>query len=96
MLHNLLFFNSIAVKFPYLVQKKLKPGQEVRRVTQLDWKNIESDLTKPFMASGLQFVPLPVSYILFLFPTIVLFYLKIVLMPYLYTQGFLLFIGDAW
>ncbi|KAL1560473.1 putative hydrolase isoform X2 [Salvia divinorum] len=53
---------SIAVKFPYLVQKKLKPGQEVRRVTQLNWKTIESDLTKPFMASGLQFVPLPVMH----------------------------------
>ncbi|KAG6419354.1 hypothetical protein SASPL_121574 [Salvia splendens] len=53
---------SIAVKFPYLVQKKLKPGQEVRRVTQLDWKYIESDLTKPFIASGLQFVPLPVMH----------------------------------
>lgn len=65
-LHNWLFFNSIAVKFPYLVQKKLKPGQEIRRVTQLEWKTIESDLTKPFVASGLQFVPLPVSFIFFL------------------------------
>ncbi|KAK6143906.1 hypothetical protein DH2020_024254 [Rehmannia glutinosa] len=31
------------VKFPYLVQKKLKPGQEIRRVAQLDWKIIEND-----------------------------------------------------
>ncbi|KAL8460998.1 hypothetical protein ACS0TY_032472 [Phlomoides rotata] len=50
---------SIAVKFPYLVQKKLKPGQEVRRVAQLEWKIIENDSTKSFEASGLQFVPLP-------------------------------------
>ncbi|XP_020554098.1 putative hydrolase C777.06c [Sesamum indicum] len=53
---------SIAVKFPYLVQKNLKPGQEIRRVAQLDWKIIESDCTKPFVASGLEFVPLPVMH----------------------------------
>ncbi|XP_042483756.1 putative hydrolase C777.06c [Macadamia integrifolia] len=54
--------DSIAVKFPYLVQKKLKEGQEIRRVTQLDWKIIEGDCDKPFVASGLQFVPLPVMH----------------------------------
>ncbi|KAK6150089.1 hypothetical protein DH2020_017614 [Rehmannia glutinosa] len=54
--------DSIAVKFPYLVQKKLKPGQEIRRVAQLDWKIIENDCAKPFVASGLQFVPLPVMH----------------------------------
>ncbi|KAK4399386.1 putative hydrolase [Sesamum angolense] len=53
---------SIAVKFPYLVQKNLKPGQEIRRVAQLDWKIIENDCTKPFVASGLEFVPLPVMH----------------------------------
>ncbi|KAL0398300.1 UNVERIFIED_CONTAM: putative hydrolase [Sesamum radiatum] len=53
---------SIAVKFPYLVQKNLKPGQEIRRVAQLDWKTIENDCTKPFVASGLEFVPLPVMH----------------------------------
>ncbi|XP_062012682.1 putative hydrolase C777.06c [Rosa rugosa] len=53
---------SIAVKFPYLVQKKLKEGQEVRRVAQLDWKIIEDHCEKPFVASGLQFVPLPVMH----------------------------------
>lgn len=52
---------SIAVKFPYLVKKKLKEGQEVRRVAQLDWRIIEECCEKPFVASGLQFVPLPVS-----------------------------------
>lgn len=59
---NQFSMDSIAVKFPYLVQKKLREGQEVRRVAQLDWKIIESDLKKPFIASGLQFVPLPVMH----------------------------------
>ncbi|XP_058071545.1 putative hydrolase C777.06c isoform X2 [Magnolia sinica] len=54
--------DSIAAKFPYLVQKKLKEGQEVRRVAQLEWKIIESHCEKPFIASGLQFVPLPVMH----------------------------------
>lgn len=53
---------SIAMKFPYLVQKKLREGQEVRRVAQLDWRIIESDCEKSFVASGLQFVPLPVMH----------------------------------
>lgn len=51
----------MAVKFPYLVQKKLKEGQEVRRVAQLDWKIIEENTEKPFVASGLEVVPLPVG-----------------------------------
>ncbi|KAJ4703086.1 Metallo-hydrolase/oxidoreductase superfamily protein [Melia azedarach] len=54
--------DSIAVKFPYLVRKKLKEGQEVRRVAQIDWKIIEEDCDKPFVASGLKFVPLPVMH----------------------------------
>ena len=53
-------WNSICQKFPYLVKKKLKEGEEVRRVAQLDWKIIESDIQKPFTTSGLEFVPLPV------------------------------------
>lgn len=54
--------DSVGVKFPYLLPKKLKPGQEVRRVAQLDWKIIENDCTKPFVASGLKFSPLPVMH----------------------------------
>ncbi|KAH7545186.1 hypothetical protein FEM48_Zijuj01G0067000 [Ziziphus jujuba var. spinosa] len=50
---------SLAVKFPYLVQKKMKEGQEVRRVAQLDWRIIEESYEKPFVASGIKFVPLP-------------------------------------
>lgn len=54
--------SSIATKFSYLVQKKLKEGQEIRRVAQLDWKIIESSCDKPFVVSGLRFVPLPVMH----------------------------------
>ncbi|KAA0067543.1 coatomer subunit beta'-2-like isoform X3 [Cucumis melo var. makuwa] len=53
---------AISVKFPYLVQKKLKEGQEVRRVAHLDWKIIEDHHEKPFVASGLRFIPLPNLY----------------------------------
>ncbi|KAK3015757.1 hypothetical protein RJ639_005491, partial [Escallonia herrerae] len=53
---------SIGMKFPYLVQKKLKAGQEVRRVAQLEWRIIENDSKKPFVASGLELVPLPVMH----------------------------------
>lgn len=51
---------SIVEKFPYLVRKKTREGEEVRRVAQLDWKVIEGHFEKPFVASGLEFVPLPV------------------------------------
>ncbi|XP_059665880.1 putative hydrolase C777.06c [Cornus florida] len=54
--------DSITAKFPYLVQKKLKAGQEVRRVAQLDWTIIENDCEKPFVASGLELIPLPVMH----------------------------------
>jgi hypothetical protein len=43
-----------------LVKKKLKEGEEARRVVQLDWRIIDSDIQKPFTTSGLEFVPLPV------------------------------------
>ncbi|KAG9439386.1 hypothetical protein H6P81_019551 [Aristolochia fimbriata] len=59
---NQFSMDSIGVKFPYLVQKKLKVGQEVRRVAQLDWRIIESSCEKPFAASGIKFVPLPVMH----------------------------------
>ncbi|KAF7801246.1 putative hydrolase [Senna tora] len=53
---------SIATKFPYLVNKKLKEGQEIRRVAQMDWKIIDDDHRQPFFASGLKFIPLPVMH----------------------------------
>ncbi|XP_018684077.2 putative hydrolase C777.06c isoform X2 [Musa acuminata AAA Group] len=52
--------DSIAIKFPYLMNKMWKEGQEVTPIAQLDWKVIESDPDITFMASGLEFVPLPV------------------------------------
>ncbi|OAY61225.1 putative hydrolase C777.06c [Manihot esculenta] len=54
--------DSITLKFPYLVRKKLREHQERRRVAQLDWKIIEEDFQRPFVASGIQFVPLPVMH----------------------------------
>ncbi|XP_010537718.1 PREDICTED: putative hydrolase C777.06c [Tarenaya hassleriana] len=54
--------DSIERRFPYLVQKKLKEGQVPRRVSRLDWRIIEEDCSKPFTASGLSFVPLPVMH----------------------------------
>ncbi|XP_057428569.1 putative hydrolase C777.06c [Lotus japonicus] len=54
--------DSIAEKFPYLVQKKLKEGQEVRRVAQMSWNIIADDCNQPFSASGLKFTPLPVMH----------------------------------
>ncbi|XP_022146510.1 putative hydrolase C777.06c [Momordica charantia] len=53
---------SVAMRFPNLVNKGLREGQEVRRVAQLDWKIIEDSYEKPFIASGLQFIPLPVMH----------------------------------
>lgn len=54
--------NSVSEKFPYLVSRKLKEGAEIRRVAQLDYKIIEDSTDKPFIASGLHFVPLPVMH----------------------------------
>lgn len=59
---NQFTMDSVMVKFPYLVQKKLKEGQELRRVAQLDWRITESSCESPFNASGLQFTPLPVMH----------------------------------
>ncbi|KAG6492468.1 hypothetical protein ZIOFF_047431 [Zingiber officinale] len=52
--------DSLAQKFPYLMTRKLKEGAEVRRVAQLDWNIIENDPNAKFVASGLEFTPLPV------------------------------------
>ncbi|XP_061370044.1 putative hydrolase C777.06c [Gastrolobium bilobum] len=54
--------DSIAEKFPYLVQKKRKEGQEIRRVAQIAWNIIADDCNRPFFASGLKFIPLPVMH----------------------------------
>ncbi|XP_062184366.1 putative hydrolase C777.06c [Phragmites australis] len=54
--------DSIAARFPYLVERKQEDGDEDARGALLDWKIIEDDVNKPFTSSGLQFVPLPVMH----------------------------------
>ncbi|XP_042416655.1 putative hydrolase C777.06c [Zingiber officinale] len=54
--------DSLAQKFPYLMTRKLKEGAEVRRVAQLDWNIIENDPNAKFVASDLEFTPLPVMH----------------------------------
>jgi len=44
-----------------LVEKKVK--EVPRRVSLLDWKNIEENCDEPFAASGLSFTPLPVKFL---------------------------------
>lgn len=61
---DLVHLQSVSEKFPYLVSRKLKEGAEIRRVAQLDYKIIEDSTDKPFIASGLHFVPLPVSFVI--------------------------------
>lgn len=55
---------SVVAKFPYLVSKKRKEGEQVRRVAQFDWRiierSIEKSLDSSFEAAGLTFTPLPV------------------------------------
>ncbi|XP_015582240.2 putative hydrolase C777.06c isoform X1 [Ricinus communis] len=54
--------DSVALRFPYLTKKRLREGEKKKRVAQLDWMIIEEDCQRPFVASGLQFVPLPVMH----------------------------------
>ncbi|KAM3277858.1 hypothetical protein ACQJBY_045631 [Aegilops geniculata] len=49
--------DSVAARFPYLVKRELGEGDEIAR---LEWTIIGSDVDKPFVSSGLEFVPLPV------------------------------------
>lgn len=53
---------SVAAKFPYLVQKTLNENQEIRRVAQFDWKIIDNRCDTSFQAAGLFFTPLPVMH----------------------------------
>jgi hypothetical protein len=43
-----------------LLNQSPEDGDEVALAAQLEWKIIEDDIDKPFVASGLEFVPLPV------------------------------------
>lgn len=54
--------DSVAARFPNLVEQKLQGGDDFARPAQLDWTIIEGDVDKPFVASELQFWPLPVMH----------------------------------
>ncbi|KAL6842773.1 hypothetical protein ACP4OV_027617 [Aristida adscensionis] len=54
--------DSVAARFPYLLNQKTEDGDEVAQAAQLDWRIIQEDVDKPFVASGLEFVPLPVMH----------------------------------
>ena len=43
------------------MEQKPEDGDEDAQATKIDWKIIEDDVDKPFVASGLEFVPLPVT-----------------------------------
>lgn len=43
-----------------MVEGKPEDGDEDARAAQLVWKIIDGDVGKPFVSSGLEFVPLPV------------------------------------
>uniref|UniRef100_A0A0Q3V190 Metallo-beta-lactamase domain-containing protein n=1 Tax=Setaria italica TaxID=4555 RepID=A0A0Q3V190_SETIT len=49
----------VPTRFPYLVEGKPEDGDEDARAAQLVWKIIDGDVGKPFVSSGLEFVPLP-------------------------------------
>ncbi|PWZ39997.1 putative hydrolase C777.06c, partial [Zea mays] len=54
--------DSIARRFPYLMEQKPEDGDEDAQAAKIDWKIIEDDVDKSFVASGLEFVPLPVMH----------------------------------
>lgn len=56
---NQFTMDSVAIRFPYLVQKNLTEEKELHQVAQLDWKIIENNCESPFNVEDLQFTPLP-------------------------------------
>ncbi|OQU81529.1 hypothetical protein SORBI_3006G072201 [Sorghum bicolor] len=54
--------DSISRRFPYLIEQKPEDGDEDAQAAKIDWKIIEDDVDKPFVASGLEFMPLPVMH----------------------------------
>jgi hypothetical protein len=57
------------------VEQKPEDGDENAQAAKIDWKIIEEDVEKPFVASGLEFVPLPVIFNLLNVALILLRYL---------------------
>ncbi|XP_050203929.1 putative hydrolase C777.06c [Mercurialis annua] len=54
--------DSICLKFHYLTKERLPGAKKKKSIAQLEWRKIEEDCQRPFVASGLQFVPLPVMH----------------------------------
>jgi hypothetical protein len=54
----------VAARFSNLVEQKLQGIDDFARPAQLHWTIIEGDVDKPFVASELQFWPLPVRVII--------------------------------
>lgn len=54
--------DSVVLRFPHLSKKGLTKHEVTGEVAQVDWRIIENDCEKPFIASGLQFYPLPVMH----------------------------------
>uniref|UniRef100_A0A453SD93 Metallo-beta-lactamase domain-containing protein n=1 Tax=Aegilops tauschii subsp. strangulata TaxID=200361 RepID=A0A453SD93_AEGTS len=54
--------DSIARRFPYLVEQRPEDGDEDAQAAKIDWKIVQDDVEKPFVASALEFVPLPVMH----------------------------------
>ncbi|KAJ1294408.1 hypothetical protein BS78_01G144400 [Paspalum vaginatum] len=54
--------DSVAARFPNMVSQKVQVGDDFARPAELDWTIIEGDVDKPFVASELEFLPLPVMH----------------------------------
>ncbi|WVZ59917.1 hypothetical protein U9M48_010001 [Paspalum notatum var. saurae] len=54
--------DSVAARFPNMVSQKLQVGDDFARPAEFDWRIIEGDVDKPFVASELEFLPLPVMH----------------------------------
>ncbi|KAF8684770.1 hypothetical protein HU200_044193 [Digitaria exilis] len=54
--------DSVAARFPNLVKQSLQEHDDFAKPSQLDWTIIEDDVDKPFIASELEFFPLPVMH----------------------------------
>ncbi|XP_066346822.1 uncharacterized protein [Miscanthus floridulus] len=64
-LNKFLFFSHNSPwtgRFPYLMEQKPEDGDEDAQAAKIDWKIIEDDVDKPFVASGLEFVSMPVMH----------------------------------
>ncbi|KAL2898424.1 hypothetical protein RDABS01_040206 [Bienertia sinuspersici] len=54
--------DSVILRFPHLSKEEPKQHEVTGQVALVDWRIIENHCEKPFIASGLQFFPLPVMH----------------------------------